>query len=459
MTRKKARRGWGRSPHRGVSLVRSRLRSGQTAWIAKWKHPLTGKWQKKHLDALGLRTDAARRDWAIRQARELDKLRQARALAASAPGSAPTTLEAAVAVFVEGGTGTRGQRLTPATIKCYRETLCYLARWTAGAGLSDLAKLNAHALAAFAQWLPRQQRQVPLQGGSQGEKTASDQLIGPANANKVLRHIKAFLGHCRRMGWAPQLTRDALTDSLRPLRAPRSLPAFLSTESLTALLEAALRHDAATFEATRAEHQGDTPLGLTPRHRPVAPLILTVLMTGCRIGEALSLRWDAVHLRPRKRTGHLTLAAAETKTASERRIDLAVSPTLITLLTRLRLAADDAPHVFGGSRPLPRSSAETARKRLVAEYAAPPFTWQRLRQTTASYLVNAPSIYGGASAWHAAKRLGHGVTVAERHYQGLITDIDPKADTLEAAMEIDDLATRIAIGKPLPRRKQAGASS
>jgi hypothetical protein len=83
-------------------------------------------------------------------------------------------------------------------------------------------------------------------------------------------------------------------------------------------------------------------------------------------------------------------------------------------------------------------------KRLRANYRAPSeFTWQALRRTCSTYLVNSPGIFGAASAYQASKQLGHGVAVMEANYSGLVDGIDPSLRTLEAVLRIEDLADRI----------------
>ena len=52
-------------------------------------------------------------------------------------------------------------------------------------------------------------------------------------------------------------------------------------------------------------------------------------------------------------------------------------------------------------------------------YGAPDFDWQMLRSTCATYLTNAPGIFGAATVFLSARQLGHSVTVAECHYLGV----------------------------------------
>ena len=74
---------------------------------------------------------------------------------------------------------------------------------------------------------------------------------------------------------------------------------------------------------------------------------------------------------------------------------------------------------------------------MLANFGAPPFDWQVLRSTCATYLTNAPGIFGSATAFLSAKQLGHSVAIAEKHYLGVHRGIPRAARTLEAAMQID----------------------
>lgn len=123
------------------------------------------------------------------------------------------------------------------------------------------------------------------------------------------------------------------------------------------------------------------------------------------------------------------------KTGEGRRIDLKCCPALVDLLAVLkRRAGDSAAPVFG----LTRYQADAARNRL-RRYGAPAgFSFQMLRRTCGTYTA-CSSIHGDAGMWQAARRLGHSVAVAERHYYRAVV-VDPNEKTLEGAMGIADLA-------------------
>jgi hypothetical protein len=156
---------------------------------------------------------------------------------------------------------------------------------------------------------------------------------------------------------------------------------------------------------------------------------------------------------------------------------LAISPALRALLAALKLASGGEGLVFGLSKDEANSGAKrlvgkikvrphtgTKRKmrraQLPASYGAPErFTWQVLRSTTATYLTNAPGIFGASSAYRSAKQLGHSVTVAEKNYLDLLRGISPTARTVEAAMQIEAEMREIIARVSTPKTPHTTAQS
>jgi integrase len=263
-----------------------------------------------------------------------------------------------------------------------------------------------------------------------------------------------MLNAWRVAGLVPTLTRDAITDAMKALPVPREQAEYLTPAQLQRLLEAAERHDATVFEETREEHAGLRLRGTTRRYEAIAPFAAFLALTGCRRGEALGLTWADVDLDavdPQGRVvGEIRLRAASTKTHRARTIGLEVSPALRALLAAMKLRAgrdSDTLHVFGGVHAYTADLVESARARLIEEFGAPKFDWQMLRSTCATYLTNAPGIFGAATVFLSARQLGHSVAVAERHYLGVHRGIPKDAHTLEAAMQLEahtsDMLARI----------------
>jgi integrase len=207
-----------------------------------------------------------------------------------------------------------------------------------------------------------------------------------ASVNRDLAHVSAFLNHARAAGDV-LLTRDQISDGLRRLPSDHEKKEPLTREELRRLLEV-LRTAPDKYRA----------------------FVLVVLLTGMRTAECLHLRPERIHGK------EIRLLRQDTKTRRARTIDLSISPTCLALL--------DGFTGWGFTRDQLRS----LRRKL-----HPWATFKRMRITCGTYLTCAPGIYGGASAYMSAARLGHSVAIAERHYVGVVT-VEPSACTLEQAM-------------------------
>lgn len=297
-------------------------------------------------------------------------------------------------------------------------------------------------MARFKESLESSKKLSAAKGKGRGKRKASKERLSPVSINKSLRAVKTLLFNWSRKEYLQdRLTRDRISDSLKALDAPKAVPDYLKTRGIRALLQAALKHDAETFTLTREEKNGERPAGTTPRYSAVVPLVAAALLTGARIGELLSLEWSMVDLLAASDRGEPAgeiILSPQTKTKRGRWIDLAVSPALRDLLSSLKAKAK-ASSVFE----LDRWLAESSRKRLIKDFKAPAFTWNKLRRTCACFLVNAPAIYGGASLYRAARQLGHSAPVAVQHYLEVVRGIPREARTLEAAMGIEDLMAEV----------------
>lgn len=382
---------------------------------------------------LGLTTDQARRAWAIRKSRALAARNGE--LALGAPTRPQKDLHEALDELYQSTAQTR----SPNTVKRYRATGNLITVWAKSRGIQKTDAIGPVQLADLSEYFcaARKRRGAARPAGRSA-----------ATINADLRHAKAMLNRWRAKGLVPLLTRDAVSDGLRPVPMDRPQPVFFRTPECIRILRAAQAHDQETFGETRAEHRGDGTPGATLRYTPIAPFVLFMMMTGLRKSEALALEWSDVHLGADHLSseGELRLRSETTKWKRARTVGLEVSPALHLLLKAMRLRAGDAKYVFGSRVPLAPAAVDGARKRLYASYGAPSFTWKDLRSNCASFLTNAAGIYGAASVFRSCAQLGHSVRVAETHYVGLIRNIDRDARTLEGAMRIEDVARDLAIG-------------
>lgn len=425
-----------RSPHPGVVLIRPD--DQHPTWRARYVDPDSGRAIKVRLDPLALPTAETRRDWAIRKAKALAKRRLE--LDAGAPRATGTALADALDRYF-----TDHPHLRPRTRQIYRRVADGLASWASATGSRSADDLTGPRLVAFRAELVKETRRVHVEGGKRGQLKASDVQRSPNTVNSELRAAGTVLGYLRRLGLLPRLTSDELRDGLKKLKAPPQRIDYRKPAELRMLLDAALRHDTATFAATREEHanpnarkalQRGEP-GTTRRYTPIAPIIAAALVTGMRFQALIDLDWKHVDLDARdhegRTAGEITPpAGSATKRAGV--IGLEISPALRKMLAAMHLRGGGKGPVFG----LTREEAKASLRRLVAEYGAPEgSSWQAFRRTCGCYLTNAPGIFGAASAYRSAKQLGHSVQVAERHYVDVVRGIPREARTLEAAMQVE----------------------
>jgi integrase len=308
----------------------------------------------------------------------------------------------------------------PNTERTYLAAIKVFLKWSKAAGIRQAHQVTPAALAAFRAHSLGLHRRVKASGSEGNQETVeTDCRRSTVTVNGELRAIKAMLQRLRKTGHLPGLVgRDSIADTLhaagREYPNPRPVP--LQPQQLRDLLTACLHHDA--------------------EHSPVGPLVVVMLLAGLRLGEALRLTWQDVLL------DEMSIRVMATKTERERILDLAVSPALVRLL---ELLPRDGQLVLGHSF----RTASSCRLRLIEDFDAPAFQWSTrhslpgershptLRSTCGSYLTCAPSIWGSVSVYRSAAQLGHTVTVAERHYLGVIRRIPVEATSLEAAMGIE----------------------
>lgn len=435
-----------RAKHPGVVLLKPDA-GKRMGWRARFTDADSGKTVWETLDA-GLTTAELREDWAVRKWKSLARRRLE--LEGGAPRETGTGLGSALDRYFKDH-----PHLGDRTRRLYRGVADRLAGWGAAHGVDSGDDLTGAILVAFRAELVKQPKRVKLRGGKRGAVKASK---APRSANAVnaeLRAIGTVLGYVRRLGLLPRLTSDALRDGLAKLKAAPKRIDYRKPAELQRLLDAALRHDADPFAATRAEHAGEGTPGSTPRYTPIAPVIAGALMTGMRVGHLLALDWTDVDLEALDGEGRVVgeiVPAAGSVTKRTGVIGLEVSPALRRMLAALKLASGGRRAVFA----VTRGEADAALKRLRAEYGAPAgSTWQALRRTCGCYLTNAPGIFGAASAYRSAKQLGHSVAVAEKHYVDVVRGIPRDARTLEAAMQIEAQMTKVIETVSLRRRDRA----
>lgn len=419
--RKKKRRT--RTQHPGVKILLRKRAGVEEIYVARWKDPDTGRSAQVSLTALDKTTAEARRDWCIDKSNTL-RARKA-AIVSGVPLRSETGVAKALKRYYESAAA---EGLKPRTLVAYKQGTGPFEAWCHKIGVRAIESLSPAKLAVFRKWFVALPAFQPVTGEKvgRGKWAPGKRRRSPAQVNKGLNSLRVVLNKLRREGLTPDLSSDSIRDSLAYVKRERALPRFLRAKQIETLLKAAQRHDA----------EGRTP---------IAEFVAAALLTGFRFTELAELTWAEVDLD----AGEIRLDAARVKTGHGRVVPLDKTPALAAILVKARLRAGGNLFVFGATvkldggkvrhDPMRRDRAEAARKRLVNEYGAPAFSWHDLRRTCGTFLTCAPGIYGAASAFLSAKRLGHSVAIAEKFYAGALTNIPAKARTLEAAMSIKDM--------------------
>lgn len=146
--------------------------------------------------------------------------------------------------------------------------------------------------------------------------------VSPATVNKELRYIRLILNVAEEWGMIPKVPK------VRFLKVPKKLPTFIPPEHFTAIYKAC---DVAKRPST------------VPNVSPAdwwRGLLVTGYMTGWRIGQLLSLKWDDVDLEE----GFATSRAEVIGNKGKREIRIPLHPIVIVHMKKLRGGFDE--HIF-----------------------------------------------------------------------------------------------------------------
>ena len=250
-------------------------RSGVTWWRVRYTDPDSGTTVRKTLDRT-LKTKAMREDFAVKLSERLGRRR--RELEAGAVRATGTTLEEAEARFYASLVKKR-----PKTLDTYREGTDRFLQWAKRSRVRTCDDLTKGCVMAFREWLLRED-------------------VSPHTFNKRLRAVKRMLSYLVDADLCPNLDHSHLR-RVKQEQAATELREFLRPTQVKRLLEACERHDSETFSMTRQEKAGEAAKGGTPRYTAIGPFALFVLLTGCRLSEALRLDWREVDLEAADHSG------------------------------------------------------------------------------------------------------------------------------------------------------------
>lgn len=435
--RKKGRR------HPGVVLMKP-VPAKRMGWRVRFTDPDTGKVKTPAIPAEHAGTIDQREAYAADKSEWLTA-RKIELVAGAVPATGQD-LEKTIAHYAADH-----GHLDPRTLKINGVAADKLLAFCKRARLTSADDLTAPVLLKFRAHLISETKRKSKPGGKRGEYISTGERRAPRSINQDIGAAVTVLRYLRKLRLLSRLSYEDIETSMQKLKVEIGRPTFMRPAECRQLLCLALDHDEETFEVTRAENRGDGEKGTTYKHDPIAPFVLFVLVTGMRIAEALPCDWSWIDLDVQAESGKLTgeihIPAHITKIGRARTVVLDVSGTLRDLLIAMQ---PDSKLRKGSVFNLSEYQARSALERLQAEGADE--CWQKMRRTCSTYLTNAPGIFVAASAYRAAKQLGHAVKVAETVYADLVR-IPREARTLEAAMTIEPEAAKIL------RRQQSRTST
>lgn len=385
--------------HRGVKFLK--LDGGRL--VVRWRDPVSGKQVQRDCAPLGLTNADLRRRWAMAKVAELRKLRGQLELGSGT--ALRIDIEQSCRDYIATASNERTKlSRTPA--------LASVAEYLAQMGAVAVQDITPAMLAAW---------------GNHVRRPANPHAIGTRNLH--LQSVGTWLRWARELGQLPRVTPENIKVALRGQKAPSEPIEVLRPHQVRDVLRSCIAHDEA-------------------EHEQMAPLALLLLLTGMRYREGAELVWAEVDLEAKA----IRLPAARVKTKAARTVTLTECPSVLELLGAMRLRSGGAGRVFR----IERKPAESMRRATMRDYKAPVWDWRTLRRTCGSAIVCA-GVLGPGSPFLAAKRAGHSVAIAERHYLGALTDLPRDATTIEQALGIEAEAKAIvrAVAGVQPAAKRA----
>lgn len=320
------------------------------------------------------------------------------------------------------------------TVATYVRVIRDFRNWLSAAGLSAVTtgELDARMVSRF---LAREAAKPYAKGRRFAARSAS-------TLNVVRRSLKTCFRYIEGLRPARFPDFPVLIRALKAIPALAPDPAAFSptqlNEFLAKAMEMSVRERLVSVIRVKGGKGESFSQGVSwVAATPVYQLFLVVTLTGCRLGEALNLRWRDVDLDK----GRIVILAD--KTGRRRWLPLfgaregVVSPGLLSLLKQWRAMRPSAEFVLphnGLAHPvLPKRGWEAVRKSV----GLPRMTPQGLRQNFTSYAASVGIPPAITAMWQ-----GHSLAVAERYYRSQVPDREA-GKSIEEAMGMSEPLKRL----------------
>lgn len=394
-----------------VTVFYRKVRGKRGNLIARWIDPFTGGQKQVSLTKEhGIETKEQAGDWIEKQSEKLheDRKRARKRLRGGLARKPWVEVEVDYLAHLASRLGENAATSRRRSLLAWQTWLKTQPYCRCGADLT-LAGLESFHL-YLANWKDQKRHK--------GKYANAGKPVSAATRNHYRANTVALLNWARRKGYLV-VTGDDIKDSLPKFKDIRRRPRTVAAESLRAILDEAASMDSLKHFSSRKDkgaYSGEQPSSTAGHvYEPMGPLVLLLMLSGMRLGEALHLRWKSVDLRFKNVRVEADPATGwKPKTSAEREITLVNSPALLKLLRTLKKHAGRGLYVIPGHQPdIPRNFHRPSWDRLVAAAGATDITPKHLRSTWVTALAHAR---GGPSAHELSELAGHGVQVAANHY-------------------------------------------
>lgn len=278
---------------------------------------------------------------------------------------------------------------------------------------------------------------------TQKAKTKSKKRTA-ATVNVYKRNVKACLRWINSLRPRRFVDFELLLEPLKPVRGKKKPPTAYSPDDLVEFLSMALERESADRLVEVAPGKDSRKKKVYSQRvsstaaTPVSRLFILLALTGCRLGEALNMKWEDVNLE----RGRISIDAS--KTGIPRWLPLSgdsageVAPRLLELLRGWWEEDTEREFVLSHGELEAPTFPKGAWYGVDDATDAPRINPQRLRQNFTSY---AASI--GVPAAVAAMWQGHSAQVAERYYRAQVLESEPDAESFEDAMGLTDMIEQL----------------
>lgn len=439
-------------------------REKQAARVMRWRGDWylfftdhsTGKQHRRRCQSLGA-TNAEQRSELVRQYRARERQQRAETVLRGGAISGNTLLRDEVEDYLrrcreraktrEANPDVRAG-LSAAALDLIEDKIGHFLAWLKESRQADLATkdLTASILEQYTDKLIRET--APYAKGPTKKRSAATVNIYKRNLKACLRWIDS-----RR----PRRFAD-FTPLLRPL-APtggKSKPptAFAPDELGAFLAEALKREDpdrvvlVTPRDGSRKKEAYEQRMA-SAAQTPVSRLFLLLALTGCRLGEALRMKWEDVDLK----RGLIRIES--TKTGYPRTVPMLnapegeIAPKFVSLMNRWWEEDEDRrfvlPHGELALPTFPKGAWYKTDEASNGLLLGP----QKLRQNFTSYAASLGIPPAVAALWQ-----GHSADVAQRHYRAQVLERNPDAESFEDAMGLSEVIDRLlnVSDRPRPRK-------